>query len=336
MTTQPLDGVRILDLTTFLSGPYATMVLGQLGADVVKVEPPSGDPTRGGSTVPSSDFWFALHRDRRSVVLDLKQPADHARLLAMVPQFDVAIDNARPGVMARLGLGPEVLRAAHPSIITCSITGYGEGGSAAPAIDGVIQAATGAFDLQAVFGQPVGPIPAQVADLAGGTAASQAILAALVRRGRTGEGTHISIALTDALLSWLSIIDRTGTMRSPGTIVAEGSDGRRLVVQTPMHFRDRLAAMLGLEYAATDDYAQQVRGRIATRPSSEWLAALAAEGIPAAAVRSYDDALAAPEAAVEVVDGRRVPASPFVLDGERRGSVAPPPPLGANSAELAP
>src|SRR5690349_8689615 len=99
VTAQPLDGVRVLDLTTFLSGPYAAMVLAQLGADVVKVESPKGDPTRGGQPTPDSDFWVALHRGRRSVVLDLKQPADHARLLAMVPNFDVVLDNARPGVM---------------------------------------------------------------------------------------------------------------------------------------------------------------------------------------------------------------------------------------------
>ena len=113
---QPLDGVRVLDLTTFLSGPYAAMVLGQLGADVVKVESPSGDPTRGGQVKPESDFWVALHRGRRSVVLDLKQPADHARLIAMVPRFDVVLDNARPGVMQRLGLGDAVLRATHPAL----------------------------------------------------------------------------------------------------------------------------------------------------------------------------------------------------------------------------
>ena len=332
MVAQPLDGIRVLDLTTFLSGPYASMVLGQLGAEVVKIEPPSGDPTRAGSAAPSSDFWFALHRDRRSVVLDLKQPDDHARLLAMVPHFDVVLDNARVGVMARLGLEPAVFRAANPTVITCSITGYGDRGSDAPAIDAVIQAATGAFDLPVVFGQPAGPVPAQIADLAGGTAASQAILAAIYHRSRTGEGTHITIALTDALSAWLSIVDRTGTMRSPGTIVATGSDGQRFVIQTPMHFRDRLATLLGLEYAATEAYAQQVRDRMATRPAADWVAVLAAEGIPAAEVRSYDEALASPHAATETVNGRRVPASPFVFDGVRHASTLPPPVLGEHTA----
>jgi len=334
VTAQPLDGVRVLDLTTFLSGPYAAMVLGQLGADVVKVESPTGDPTRGGQPKPESDFWVALHRGRRSVVLDLKQPADHARLLELVPQFDVVLDNARPGVMDRLRLGHAVLRAAHPSIITCSITGYGPDGSDAPAIDGVIQASTGAFDLPVAFGQPSGPLPMQIADLAGGTAASQAVLAALYRRAITGEGTHISIALTDAVLPWLSIIDRSGSTRSPGTIVATGSDGQRFLVQAPMHFKDRLAALLGLQYEPTEEYAQTVRDRMATRPAAEWLAVLAAEGIPAAEVHSYDEALAAPQAAAEEVAGRRVPASPFVFDGARRGSTTPPPALGQHNTEV--
>jgi len=334
VTPQPLEGVRVLDLTTFLSGPYAAMVLGQLGAEIVKVEPPTGDPTRGGQPVSDSDFWIALHRGRRSVVLDLKQRGDHARLLEMVPGFDVVLDNARPGVMERLGLGVDVLRVAHRAIITCSITGYGPGGSEAPAIDGVIQASTGAFDLPAAFGQPPGPIPMQIADLAGGTAASQAILAALYRRARTGEGTHISIALTDAVLPWLSIVDRSGTTRSPGTIVATGSDGRRFLVQAPMHFKERLARLLGLDHEPTEEYAQTVRARLATRPAGEWLRVLAAEGIPAAEVRSYDEALAAPEAATDVVGDRRVPASPFVFDGTRCASSAPPPALGQHTDEL--
>ena len=174
----------------------------------------------------------------------------------------------------------------------------------------------------------------QFADLAGGTAASQAILAALYQRANTGEGTHISIALTEAVLPWLSIIDRSGTTRSPGTIVATGSDGRRFLVQAPMHFKDRLAALLGLEYEPTEEYAQTVRDRMATRPAADWLQALAAEGIPAAEVHSYDEALAAPHAAVEVVAGRRVPASPFVFDGTRRTFAAPPPALGEHTAEI--
>lgn len=332
MTEHPLDGVRVLDLTTFLSGPYATMVLCQLGAAVVKIEPPSGDPTRVGRPVPDTDFWYALHRGKRSVVLDLKRPGDHARFVEQLAHADVVIDNARPGVMARLGLGPEVLRAANPAIISCSITGYGPGGDDAPAIDGVIQAALGAFDLPVAFGLPPGPVPAQIADLAGGTAASQAILAALYERTRTGAGAHIDIALTDALAPWLSIVDRTGTMRGPGTILATGADGRRFVVQTPMHFRTRLAQLLGLVYEPTDAYAEQVRTHLASRPTAHWLAVLAAEGIPAAVVRTFSDALAEGVAATEVVDDRTVPAAPFVIDGERASCATPPPPLGHHDA----
>jgi crotonobetainyl-CoA:carnitine CoA-transferase CaiB-like acyl-CoA transferase len=300
---------------------------------VVKIEPPTGDPTRAGKVEPESDFWFALHRDRRSVVLDLKQPGEHARFLAMVPEFDVVLDNARAGVMARLGLTADVLRSVHPTVITCSITGYGSDGADAPAIDGVIQASTGAFELPVAFGLPVGPVPAQIADLAGGTAASQAILAALYQRVRTGIGTDISIALTDALMPWLSIVDRTGTMRSPGTIVATGSDGVRFVVQTPMHFRARLAALLGLEFSPTEAYADEIRACLSTRPAAGWLEVLATEAIPAALVRTYDEALAS-TAAVEVVGGRRVPGSPFVFDGERTASTSGPPSLGQHTEEV--
>jgi crotonobetainyl-CoA:carnitine CoA-transferase CaiB-like acyl-CoA transferase len=336
VTPAPLDGIRVVDLTTFLSGPYATLVLGQLGAEVIKVEPPTGDPTRGGQPVPTNDFWFALHRGRQSVVLDLKVPAARDVLLDLVGNADVFVENYRPGVTTRLGIEPAVLRAANDRLITCSISGYGPRGplAGAPAIDGVVQAFTGAFTLPPVWGLPEGPVPFQIADLAGGTAAGHAILAALYARERSGRGTHIELSLAECLLSWLMAGDRTGTLRSPNTILATGSDGAPFVVQTTLHFRARLASVLGLTFEPTEAYADAAREVLATRSRDEWLATLLREGIPAAAIQSVDDALEHPQIVSERIGARRVPANPFVLDGDRPAADVPPPVLGAHTDEV--
>ena len=169
-----LEGVRVLDLTTFLSGPVATRALVQLGAEVVKVESPSGDPTRAGLGIrrdqPFLEFWWQLHRGRRSVVLDLKCAAGRDALLALAAEADVLVENYRPGVMQRLGLEPDLLRRRNPRLVTCSITGFGPDGPAAdaPALDAAVQAFAGAFDYPAVFGMERGPIPLTVADISGG------------------------------------------------------------------------------------------------------------------------------------------------------------------------
>jgi crotonobetainyl-CoA:carnitine CoA-transferase CaiB-like acyl-CoA transferase len=330
---EPLAGIRVVDLTTFLSGPYATLVLRQLGAHVIKIEPPSGDPTRGGRAVPDTDFWFALHRGRQSVVLDLKLPAARDVMLDLARRVDVVVENFRPGVTARLGIAPEVLRATNERLVTCSITGYGRGEplAGAAAIDGVVQAFCGAFTLPPVFGLPEGPVPFQIADLAGGTAAAHAILAALYARERSGCGAHVELSLAECLLSWLATGDRTGTLRSPNTILATGSDGGRFVVQTTLHFRDRLAALLGLVFEPTEAYADAARRRLADRPRDDWLATLAREGIPAAPIQTIDEALEHPQVTSEQVAHRRVPASPFVLDGARRPTSERPPTLGEHT-----
>jgi crotonobetainyl-CoA:carnitine CoA-transferase CaiB-like acyl-CoA transferase len=331
--TAPLADVRVLDLTTFLSGPYACLVLSQLGAQIVKVEPPTGDPTRGGQPVPSNDFWFGLHRGRRSVMLDLKDPNSRDTFIDLARHADVVIENYRPGVTTRLGITADVLRAVNQRLIVCSISGYGAHSSMAHsvAIDGVVQAFSGSFHIPPAFGLPEGPIAAQIADLAGGTAAAHGVLAALYARERNGVGCHIELTLVECLLSWLATIDRTGSLRSPNTVLATGSDGGRFVVQTTMHFRARLATVLNLEFESTEEYADRVRESLSTRPCVEWLRIMEREGIPAAPIQTIADALAHPDVRSEVVGERRVPASPFVIDGRSRRTDQLPPTLGADT-----
>jgi len=336
MDATPLAGVRVLDLTTFLSGPYCALVLRQLGAEIIKVEPLEGEPTRGGSPEPVTDFWFALHRGRRSVALDLKRADAREVFFDLARQADVVVENYRPGVTTRLGIDPETLRAINSRLITCAINGFGTAGelAGAAAIDGVVQAFCGSFVFPTIWGLPEGPIPFQVADIAGGTAAAHAVLAALYTRERTGTGAHLQLSLAECLLSWINTGDRTGTLRSPNTIIAAGSDGGRFVVQTTLHFRTKLAELLGLTFEPTEDYAAQVRAKLATETKAHWLAKLAQVGVPAAPIQSIAEALAHPDIANEVVDGRVMPASPFVINGERYPTPDMPPSLGEHTIEV--
>ena len=340
----PLAGITVLDLTTFLSGPMATHTLGELGADVIKIESPDGDPTRVGLL-----YWAALHRDRRSVVLDLKRAPGVAILRELVARADVLIENFRPGVTARLGITDADLRPFNPRLVTCSITGYGPDGAAAdrPATDGPIQAFSGALELNGA------PVPLTVGDLSGAAHAATAIVAALLARERTGRGSRVELSLAECLLQWLTVGDRGGTLSPPTTLVVAAGDGRRLLIQTPMHMRARLVELLGLDdprwgsvegqKAALDEYVAAVARAIGAKPSGEWLSALAGAGIPAAVVRTIEEAMDDPQltgrGATAVLDvpgagPTLVVLSPFVIDGQRRDATTRPPALGEHTESV--
>ena len=354
----PLAGVRVIDLTTFLSGPMATHTLGELGAEIIKVEPPAGDPTRGPDpTAPASPFWVALHRDRRSVVLDLKQDAGVAVLRELVARADVLIENFRPGVTTRLAITDADLRPGNPRLIYCSLTGYGADGPSAdqPATDGPIQAFAGALELTGA------PVPLTVGDISGAAHGVQAITAALYARERSGRGCHIELSLAECLMQWLAVTDRSGTLAPPTTLVLAASDGPMLLIQTPMHMRARFLSLVGEvagceawatdarwsslegQRAALDEYVAGAARAIAARPAAAWLAALSAAGIPAAVVRTIEGAMSDPDLArrgaagdldVAGVGPARIVRSPFVIDGQRRRETAPPPALGEHTEEV--
>jgi crotonobetainyl-CoA:carnitine CoA-transferase CaiB-like acyl-CoA transferase len=214
-TGQPglLDGVRVLDLTIWRPGPYATQLLADLGADVIKVEPPGGDPMRvyGG-------LFATLHANKRSIVLDLKQPDDRRRALELAGDADVVIEGFRPGVAARLGMGYDDVRGVNDGVVYCSLSGYGQTGdlTALPGHDLNYQAWAGV--LAPDGGEPIVPeVP--IADLAGGLAAAFAVCAAVVRQLRTGEGEHIDVAMADVLATWTGAV----TPRADG-FPSEGGD----------------------------------------------------------------------------------------------------------------
>src|SRR5207247_3243588 len=206
----PLDGLRVIDLTRVLAGPFCTMMLGDMGADVIKIEEPThGDESRGWEPIVDgwSSYFLGVNRNKKSVALDLKDPAAAAALGSLVAQADVLVENFRPGSLAKLGFGYAEMAALNPRLVYCSISGYGHTGPRAglSGYDVVIQGESG---LMEVTGQPGGP-PTRtgiaITDYLAGLYAGQGILLALVDRGRTGLGQHIDIALFDSLMSALTL-----------------------------------------------------------------------------------------------------------------------------------
>lgn len=221
----PLSGVRVLDLTRVLAGPMATCILGDLGADVVKVEEPDGDHVR---TLPpfypgeQSHYFLAINRNKRSIVVDVKTDEGRDLILDLAAHSDVVVENFRPGVMKRLGLDFELLSQRKNDLILCSISGFGRSGPLrdAPSFDLVSQARSG---VMSITGEPDGPptkLGLPLGDLGGGLWAAIAILAALHRRERSGTAQHVDLSLLDGLVGLLGYLGQLALMtgQSPGRV----------------------------------------------------------------------------------------------------------------------
>jgi crotonobetainyl-CoA:carnitine CoA-transferase CaiB-like acyl-CoA transferase len=201
-----LEGLKVLDLSLFLPGPHLTMMMADHGADVIKVEPPTGEPVRAvGLKQNGHSVWFRnTHRGKRCVVLDLKTEAGRAALLKLAREADVLVEAFRPGVVQRLGVGFDAVQAINPGIVYCSISAFGQSGpmAAHPAHDLAVQAEAGLVSVNlGPDGQPAVPgIPAS--DMAASLMALSGILMALLRRQTTGQGDHLDIAMYDSLLAW--------------------------------------------------------------------------------------------------------------------------------------
>ncbi len=210
MTPHPLSGLRVLDLSRLLPGPFATLVLADLGADVVKVEDPEGgDYLRWMPPLVAnqSGYFHALNRNKRSIRLDLKKAEGAAAFRMLARHFDVVVESFRPGVMDRLGIGWEVLKRLNPRLVLCSISGYGQDGPYRDRAGHDIDycAVTGVLDLNGPPDRPL-PLGVQVADVAGGAwPAVAGILAGLHRRTLTGEGSFVDISMTEGVLSLLAM-----------------------------------------------------------------------------------------------------------------------------------
>lgn len=207
--TSPLEGIRILDLTVSVAGPFCSMLLADLGAEVIKIEPPAGDISRkwGPPFVrdDASAYFYALNRNKKSVSLDLKTEEGKRILTFLIKQSDILIESFRPGVMTRLGFSWEGVHRINPKLIYCSITGYGQDGPSSdePAFDLMVQARSG---LMSVTGEPNRPptkIGVPIVDLVTGVYAAFAIAAAIPKRSKEGEGCRIDISMLDSAFSLL-------------------------------------------------------------------------------------------------------------------------------------
>ncbi|HLY05520.1 MAG TPA: CoA transferase [Rhizomicrobium sp.] len=236
----PLAGIKVVDLTEFIFGPYATQMLGDLGADVIKIESPDGDRQRHGrfaKTGNMSAIFMALNRNKRSVTLDLKSEDGRAALRALLPDAQVFIHNIRADAIARLGFGYEDVAKLAPSIVYVHCVGYGAGGPYAgrQAFDDLVQAASGATDLlPRVDGNPeLRPMPSFEADKVSSLHAVAGVLAALVHRGKTGEGQFVEVPMFECFTSFLLVEHLNGAEFEPpvshlGHSVALAKDRRPL------------------------------------------------------------------------------------------------------------
>jgi len=324
----PLDGVKVLDLTRILAGPFCTMILGDMGADVVKVEnPEGGDDTRrwGPPFVEGESAYFlSVNRSKRSLTLNLKVLRGKALLNELLERADVLIENFRPGAMERLGFGYEAAAAKNARLIYCSISGFGQTGPDAlrPGYDLVVQGESGVMDLTGFPDGPPCKVGLSIADIIAGMYAAQGIAFALYAREKTGRGQRIDVALLDGMISFLTyqagIYFATG--KSPArmgnlhpTIVPyetfEASDGHLNVAvgNTPLFqlfcrvlHRPDLAADPRFD---TDAGRVEHRGALRealepllrTRPVAEWLEAFTAGGIPCGSIKDVAEVFASPQ-----------------------------------------
>jgi crotonobetainyl-CoA:carnitine CoA-transferase CaiB-like acyl-CoA transferase len=316
-----LEGVRVLDLSIWRPGPYCTQLLAEMGADVVKVEPPGGDPMRVFAAL-----FADLNVGKRSAAVDLKADEGRAAVLGLAAAADVVVEGFRPGVAARLGIGPDEVRAVNPGAVYCSISGYGQDGPLAqvPGHDVNYQSWAGVLEPGSGRAEPVLPRP-PIADLAGGAYAALAICAALVRRGRTGEGEVVDVAMTDVLASWTGAVapltlpdGRVLGGRVAGYGIYATADGGwvSLGVLSEDHLWAALATAVGLDDVAAltfverTERCEELEARLVealrARPRDELVAALEPVGVPVAPVLSGPEVLEADtfRARGLVTDGR--------------------------------
>lgn len=372
-SSRPLAGVRVLDLTQFLSGPYATMILGDLGAEVIKVEPPQGDATR---TIPpnfvgeESAYYLSINRNKRSIVIDLKKPQGRELVLKLAKASDIVIENNRPGVIDRLGLGYAELARANPAIIWASISGFGQDGPYRdyPAYDMIVQALSGGMSLTGEPGRPAVRAGIPIGDLAAGMYAIIGILAALHESKATGRGKRIDVAMLDCQVAMLCYQaayylvsgnvprpqgrehDSFATYRT-----FEAGDGVSVVVcaNTEKMWQD-MARILGLAELVDDPRFRTNADRhehrsalvplmdaaFLKRPAAEWIAEFRKASIPVGVVNTLDRALTDPHVlhrnmVVNMTDEAghnvRVVGNPVKFTGEPESAPVYPPRFGVDT-----
>lgn len=374
--TQPLEGIRVLDLTTVLSGPFCTMMLADAGADVIKVEPPEGDSARR----MGPPFWgrdscefIALNRNKRSIVLNLKDKAQHAKFLELCRTADVVVENYRSGVTDRLKISYADLSAANPRLIMCSISGFGSTGPrrAEPAYDAIMQAFVG---MMASTGSPGGEpvrVNTSICDIGAAMYANQAVLLALAVREKTGRGQHVEAAMFDAQVAWMlyRAVGYFATGSAPAKKMGSAaphvvpyqayptSDGYVIAGALNDKLYRRMAEAMDIDGLVDDPRFVTNADRVSNREilngmltsrfqehtSAHWVEHLTAKGVPNSKINSIEDVLNDPQteargmiASVEHarLGTLRFPASPIKMSDTPATVRLPPPDLGEHQEEI--
>jgi crotonobetainyl-CoA:carnitine CoA-transferase CaiB-like acyl-CoA transferase len=370
--SQVLQGFKVVEQGTFITGPAAGMLLGDLGADVVKVEQPgTGDPFRAFKDGLYSPHFQTYNRNKRSIALDTKVEADRAVLDALIADADVYIQNFRPGVADKLGVGEKRLRALNPRLVYCSISGFGPTGPAAsrPAYDTVAQAASGFLGLLVNPENPrvVGPA---IADALTGFYAAYGVLGALLERSRTGQGRTVEVSMLeamahfnlDAFTHYLQVDEVMGPYSRPRvsqSYVLKCADGKWIAlhmsspekfwqglaraIEKPDLFDDARFATREARIENQEAIIELLGERFKRRTRDDWVARLLPEDVPHSPMYDTREALEDPQAkhlqlmtsAEHPVMGLfRTVRSPVSFDGERALDVRPPPMLGEHDAEI--
>ena len=314
----PLAGVRVIDLTRVLAGPFCSMSLGDMGADVIKVEEPGkGDDTRGWPPFAGGEatYFMSVNRNKKSLTLNMKAPEGQAILRRLIAKADVVIENFRPGTMERLGFGYDALRKLNPRLIYCSISGFGESGpeSSRPGYDLIVQGESGVMDLTGFPDGPPVKVGNSIGDLVAGMAAAQGVTLALLGRSKTGKGQKVEIGMLDVMASLLTY--QAGLYWNAGGRPARrGNQHPSIVPYEVFQAQDaymtlgvannslweRMCRAIGREDLAKDprfdSEARRVTNRDALIPAlnaefgkrraAEWLARLDKAGVPAGRIKT--------------------------------------------------
>jgi crotonobetainyl-CoA:carnitine CoA-transferase CaiB-like acyl-CoA transferase len=369
--TDVLKGVRVVELSTVITAPLTGLMLADLGADVIKVEPPRGDPFRsfrGGNYSPN---FVAYNRGKRSIQLDLRSEAGRSVLLELIARADILLENYRPGVMDKLGLGEDVLRAANSRLIHCSITGFGPSGpySGRPAYDNVAVALSGILSVQLDPDdpQPSGPT---IADNSTGMYACYGILGALYERERSGRGHRIDVNMLEAGIAFIPdpfanytragiVSDRLTRVAASQSFAFRCGDDELLAVHlsSQAKFFEAIATALErpdlvhderfttreLRIANYGELTRVLAEILATGPRDHWMTVLEQHDVPFAPVHSLQNVLDDPQVRhLETFYRQRHPTEgeitaihrPVLIDGQREQRALPAPTLGEHTDEV--
>ncbi|NVM98556.1 CaiB/BaiF CoA-transferase family protein [Arthrobacter sp. SDTb3-6] len=351
-----LEGLRVLDLSRVLAGPFCAMILADLGAEVIKVESPDGDDSRhfGPWYNGESAYYRLFNRSKYGVTMDLKDDGGRGRLLELARRSDVLIENFRPGVMDRLGLSAEHLMAENPRLVIVSITGFGQDGplQKAPAYDLIAQAMSGLMSITGLRGGDPTRVGISIGDVIPGLYGAIAALAAINERHHTGRGQHIDVAMLDSLVSVLESVGMRAlhggrpvacgndhAMSTPFSTYATGRGSIAIAIAGDRLFPRLTAALDRPEWLADERFSEQTRrngfpgefraaleGALQSYTAEEAIELLSAHHVPVSKVHTVNEALESEHAAhrgavATESDGFRTLASPLRL----KGSVAPSP-----------